>query len=108
MMANRQQAATQRQYDQAYGQCMYSRGNDVQGFPPYAQAASTLSANNPGLVRAVQTQLIRLHYLNPPIDGIAGPQTISAITRFQQAAGMQPCGQASATQLARLQAMPGG
>lgn len=107
MMSNRQQAATQRQYDQAYGQCMYSRGNNVQGFPPHAQAASTLSPTSPALVRAVQTQLIRLHYLGPPADGIAGPQTISAITRFQQAAGMQPTGQASPTLLARLQATPG-
>ncbi|HEX2939879.1 MAG TPA: glycine zipper family protein, partial [Rhodopila sp.] len=34
MMSNRQQTAMQNQYDQAYGQCMYSRGNNVQGFPP--------------------------------------------------------------------------
>lgn len=108
IMSNRQQAVTQREYDQAYGQCMYSRGNDVQGFPPHVQVASTLSANNPGLVRAVQMQLIRLHYLNPPADGISGPQTISAITQFQQSAGIQPSGEASATLLARLQAAPGG
>lgn len=108
VMSNRQQAAMQRQYDQAYGQCMYSRGNDVQGFPPHAEAASTLSPNDPGLVRAVQAQLIRLHYLSPPADGIAGPQTIAAITRFQQAAGMQPSGEASPALLARLQGTPPG
>jgi outer membrane lipoprotein SlyB len=107
MMSNRQQVAMQNQFDQAYGQCMYSRGNDVQGYPPHAQAASTLSPNNRGLVRSVQTQLIRLHYLAPPADGISGPNTISAITRFQQAAGMQTTGQASPALLARLQSTPG-
>lgn len=104
--SHRQQEATQRQYDQSYGQCMYSRGNDVQGFPPHAQNASTLSPGNPALVRSVQDELIRLRYLAPPADGIAGPQTISAITRFQQAAGMPPTGQASPELLARLQGTP--
>jgi hypothetical protein len=106
--SNQQQAAAQRQYDTTYAQCMYARGNDVPGFPPHAQAASTLAPNDPGLVRSVQSELIRLHYLAPPADGIAGPQTIAAITRFQQAAGMPPSGQASPALLARLQATPGG
>lgn len=108
MASNRQQAAMQHQYDMAFGQCMYSRGNNVQGFPPHAQAASTLSPNDPALVRSVQSELIRLHYLAPPADGIAGPQTISAITRFQQVSGMQPTGEASPALLARLQGTPGG
>ena len=103
--SNRQQAEMQRAFDQAYGQCMYARGNNVQGFPPHAQSASTLPSNSPALVRAVQTQLIRLHYLAPPADGIAGPKTIAAITQFQQANGMQPTGQASPTLLARMQEM---
>ncbi len=101
-LSNQQQQATQNQYNQAYAQCMYSRGNDVQGFPPHAQAASVSPANS-GLVQAVQEQLIRLNYLAPPADGVAGPLTISAITRFQQANGMAPTGQASAALLARLQ-----
>lgn len=103
LASNRQQTATQRAFDQAYGQCMYSRGNNVQGFRPHAQSASTLSANSPALVRAVQSQLIRLHYLSPPADGIAGPRTVAAITQFQQRNGMQPTGEASPTLLARLQ-----
>jgi peptidoglycan hydrolase-like protein with peptidoglycan-binding domain len=106
MASNQQQTATQNQYDMAFAQCMYSRGNDVPGFPPHAQAASTLSPNDPALVRSVQLELIRLHYLAPPADGIAGQETISAITRFQQAVGMQPTGQASPALLARLQATP--
>lgn len=108
MASSQQQAATQRQYDQAYGQCMYARGNDVQGFPAHPQAASTLSPTSPALVSSVQRQLIRLHYLAPPADGIAGPKTVSAITRFQQAAGIPPTGEASAALLARLQSTPGG
>lgn len=104
--SNRQQETSQRLYDQAYGECMYSRGNNVQGFPPHAQSASTLSPSNPALIRSVQDELIRLRYLAPPADGIAGPQTISAITRFQEAAGMQPTGEASPALLARLQSTP--
>jgi len=101
-----QQQATQRYFDQAYGQCLYSRGNNVQGFPPQAQLGTSLSSNNQGLVRSVQTELIRLRYLAPPADGLSGPSTISAITRFQQNDGMPPTGQASATLLARLQSTP--
>jgi hypothetical protein len=104
VMSNNQNATIQQQYDNAFAQCMYARGNDVPGFPPHAQAASTLSPNDPALVKAVQEQLIRLQILPPPADGIAGPQTISAITRFQQQAGMPATGQASSTLLARLQA----
>ncbi len=103
--SNREQEATQRAFDQAYAQCMYARGNDVQGFPPHAQNASTVSSQSPALVRAVQEQLIRLRYLSPPADGIAGPKTISAITQFQQTNGMQPTGAASPALLARLQEM---
>jgi hypothetical protein len=106
--SNRQQQATQRQFDNAFAQCMYSRGNDVAGFPPHAQAASTMSPSNPALVRSVQGELIRLRFLSPPADGIAGPQTLSAITRFQQVAGMPVTGQASPALLARLQSTPGG
>lgn len=106
MSSNRQESAAQRQYDTAYAQCMYARGNNVAGFPPHAQAASSLSPTDPALVRSVQSELIRLRYLAPPADGIAGPQTVSAITRFQQMSGMQPTGEASPALLARLQSTP--
>ncbi len=107
LMSNRDQNATQQQFNTAYAQCMYSRGNNVPGFPPHAEAASTLSPNDPALVRSVQSELIRLHFLAPPADGIAGPATLSAITRFQQVSGMPPSGEASAALLARLQSTPG-
>ncbi|HET9018674.1 MAG TPA: peptidoglycan-binding domain-containing protein, partial [Acetobacteraceae bacterium] len=106
MTSEQQRATTQRQFDTAYAQCMYARGNDVPGFPPHVQAATTLSPNDPALVRSVQSELIRLRYLSPPADGVAGPQTISAITRFQQVSGMQPSGLATPALLARLQATP--
>ncbi len=102
-LSSQQQQATQNQYNQAYAQCMYSRGNDVQGFPAHAQTASYAPAASSALVQSVQQQLIRLNYLSPPADGIDGPLTVSAITRFQQANGMTPTGQASADLLARLQ-----
>jgi hypothetical protein len=108
LSSNNQQASSQRLFNTAYAQCMYARGNNVPGFAPHAQTVSTLSPTDPALVRSVQGELIRLGYLPPPADGVAGPQTISAITKFQQISGMAPTGQASPTLLARLQATPGG
>jgi hypothetical protein len=104
VMSNNQNAAIQQQFDNAYASCMAARGHTVAGMAPPPTQASTISPNDPALVRSVQSELIRLNMLPPPADGIAGPQTISAITRFQQQAGMQPTGQASPTLLARLQA----
>ncbi len=110
-----QQGGLQSQYDSAYAQCMYAKGNQVPGFaprtgvapmPPSAmpQAAPAASAE----VQATQQQLIRLGYLHGAADGVAGPQTRGAIEAFQRANGMAVTGRPSAHLLSVLQASPGG
>ena len=84
----------QQQYDNAFSQCMYAKGEQVPGFAPvmvgvaaspsgYGQAA----AADP-MVRATQVELIRLGYLNGSADGSIGPRTRSAISSFEQTNGM--------------------
>src|SRR5260221_199424 len=69
------QLTIQQQYDNAYSQCMYSKGNQVPGFqpavvyapppppPPPAPVAAHPSAYDRGLVRDVQSELLRLGLL---------------------------------------------
>jgi peptidoglycan hydrolase-like protein with peptidoglycan-binding domain len=59
-----------------------------------------------GLVVATQQQLIRLGYLHPPADGVAGPATSAAISHFEVASGLPVDGVPSGPLLARLQATP--
>lgn len=59
-----------------------------------------------GLILSVQRQLIRLGYLRPPADGVAGPQTSAAISGFETASGMPVGGGPSGPLLATLQATP--
>lgn len=101
------QAAIQQQYDNAFAQCMYSRGNQVPGFAPVVAAAPAAAAAAPDpLVRATQSELNRLGYLRAPADGYAGGHTRSAISSFEQANGLPVDGVASSRLLARLQATP--
>ena len=99
------QGSIQAQYDNAYAQCMYARGNQVPGYapPPTAVPASYSSA---GLVQAVQAQLIRLRYLSGPADGIQGPATTNAIVAFERTNGLRVDGVATPALLARLQQTP--
>ena len=102
-----QQFSIQQQYDNAFAQCMYSRGNMVPGYgpmmvnapppPPYADM---------DLTRAVQMQLIRLGYMRPPADGVSGPQTSAAISQFESVSGLPVDGVPSPPLLARLQQTP--
>jgi len=100
-----EQYGIQQQYDNAYAQCMYAKGNAVPGYggmmvnapPPVPDA---------GLIVATQQQLIRLGYLHPPADGVAGPATSTAISHFEVAAGLPADGVPSGPLLARLQATP--
>jgi hypothetical protein len=97
----------QQQYDNAFAQCMYTRGDSVPGMggpgpvvmmggpPPYA-----------GLTQPVQIQLIRLGYMPPPADGSLGPRTSDAIARFESASGMPVDGVPSPGLLATLQSTP--
>ena len=56
------------------------------------------------LVLAVQSALRRLGYYAGPLDGIAGPQTEAAITRFQADTGAPATGRASLELIAALSA----
>lgn len=103
------QVGIQVQYDAAYSQCMYSRGNQVPGYvpamPAYAPAAYSAG---PGLTRAVQVELNRLGYLRAPVDGVAGPQTVSAIQSFEASHGLPVDGAPSRYLLDRLRDTPYG
>jgi Putative peptidoglycan binding domain len=94
----------QAQYDNAFAQCMFAKGEQVPGYVPVAAVpASSAPAPDP-LVRATQSELIRLGFLKGSADGYIGPKTHAAIASFEQANGLQADGSASPRLLARLQA----
>lgn len=98
------QGGIQYQYNNAYAQCMYSRGNQVPGYGPPPAAAVSYSGSS--LVQAVQAQLIRLRYLGGPADGLQGPATTNAIVAYERTNGLPVDGVASPALLARLQGTP--
>ncbi len=107
------QGGIQQQYDNAYSQCMYSQGNQVAGYEPppdFGQPAGgrpVAQGPNPALVRAVQSELIRLNYLSGGADGQLGGRTSGAIRSFEHASGLPADGTVSQRLLAKLQATPG-
>jgi hypothetical protein len=106
-MSSGEQGSIQQQYDNAFAQCMYSKGNMVPGYGPMmVNAPPPPPGADMDLTRAVQTQLIRLGYLRGAADGVAGPQTASAISQFESVSGMQVDGMPSPPLLSRLQATP--
>jgi hypothetical protein len=98
------QLSIQDQYNNAFAQCMYTRGNVVPGMGMGPVVYQGGPAPDLGLTRPVQLQLIRLGYMGPPADGTLGPQTSNAIARFQSVAGMPVDGMPSPGLLATLQA----
>lgn len=106
----RTQMSIQDQYNNAYAQCMYAKGNMVPGYGPMMQQQPppppVSAGGSSDLVRATQVQLIRLGYLHAQADGMMGPMTSNAISQFEQVAGMPVDGAASPALLARLQATP--
>jgi hypothetical protein len=98
------QMSIQDQYNNAFAQCMYSKGNQVPGYAPPASQVPMPAASSGSLTQAVQMQLIRLGYLQGSADGVLGPQTISAISNFERAVEMPVDGQPSPALLSRLQA----
>jgi hypothetical protein len=101
------QASIQQQYDNAFSQCMYAKGEQVPGF------AQNVAVRGPGavadpLVRSTQSELIRLGYLRGGADGFMGEKTRSAIAAFEQGSGLPADGNPSPTLLARLQSTPAG
>jgi hypothetical protein len=104
--SSNEQYGIQQQYDNAYAQCMYSKGNMVPGYGPMMVNSPPPGPPDISLTAAVQQQLIRLGYLHGVADGVAGPRTASAISQFESVSGMQVDGMPSPPLLARLQATP--
>ena len=104
------QGGIQMQYDAAYAQCMYARGNQVPGWgpPPIASYEPAAYPAGPGLVRAVQIELNRLLYMKGAADGVMGPQTVAAIREFERSHGLPADGDATPFLLARLRETPAG
>jgi hypothetical protein len=112
--STRAQWSIQQQYDNAFAQCMYAKGEQVPGWVPLAAMApppqpmpmpAPAAVGDP-LVRATQAELIRLGYLRDVADGVIGPRTRSAITTFQQVNGLPADGNPSPQLLATLRATP--
>lgn len=107
-MSSHEQGGIQAQYDNAFAQCMYAKGNMVPGYGPMMVNAPPPPPPPPSgnLTYAVQTQLNRLGYLRSPPDGVSGPQTSAAISQFESVSGLPVDGVPSPQLLARLQATP--
>lgn len=101
-----EQYGIQQQYDNAYAQCMYAKGNSVPGYASVAVATPPMPVPDASLAYAVQQQLYRLGYLRTPPDGVSGPATSAAISQFEGVSGLPVDGVPSAPLLARLQATP--
>jgi len=88
------QLTIQQQYDNAYSQCMYSKGNTVEGYapppppPPPPSAISSGPHYDPNLVVRIQTELGRIGLLSGPPDGAYGPKTRGAIIDYEKMRGL--------------------
>lgn len=102
------QVGIQQQYDNAFAQCMFAKGNSVPGMGPMMVQSPPPPAyySNASLTRAVQVQLSRLGYMSGPPDGVVGPNTSAAISTYQRTVGLPIDGVPSEPLLARLQATP--
>jgi hypothetical protein len=103
-MSANAQMGIQQQYDNAFSQCMYSKGEMVPGYGPMMVNAPASYGPDAGLTRAVQVQLIRLGLLRGVADGVMGPQTSNAISQFESGSGLPVDGMPSPSLLANLQA----
>lgn len=105
--SSNEQYSIQQQYDNAFAQCMYAKGNMVPGYGPMmVNAPPPPPMSGPELTRAVQMQLIRLGYLRGAADGAMGPMTSSAISQYESVSGLPVDGVPSPPLLARLQSTP--
>jgi hypothetical protein len=100
------QMGIQAQYDAAFSQCMYTKGEQVPGYAVAAYVPMATAAAPDTLIRATQTELIRLGYLQGAADGYATPRTRAAISSYEQANGMPVDGSSSSRLSAKLQGTP--
>ena len=105
-----EQGAIQHRYDNAFAQCMYTRGHQVPGYGAqqagYAPAPVAHAAGPDPMVRATQSELIRLGYMQGPADGLMGSATRGAIVQYEQYQGLPADGLPSQSLLSRLQSTP--
>jgi hypothetical protein len=96
---NAQNAALtiQQQYDNAFSQCMYAKGEQVPGFappapppppPPPEPPAPAKPKYDPALISEIQTELSRIGLYSGAPDGAFGGRTRGAITDFQKMKGL--------------------
>jgi hypothetical protein len=102
-MSSNAQMGIQGQYDNAFAQCMYSKGEMVPGYGPMMVNTPSYGSDA-DLTRAVQALLIRLGLLRGGADGVMGPQTSAAISQFESGSGMPVDGVPSPQLLGALQA----
>jgi len=92
------QASIQDQYNNAYVQCMYSKGNQVPGSP--TAEAPTVPPPPPGAaamtVAQMQAKLNSLGFPAGPADGAMGNRTQRALRNFQKSRGLPETGQLDA------------
>ena len=77
--------------------------------PPAQTATATPApapADNAGLLRGIQSELRRLGYYRGAIDGLWGPQSRGALSRYQSAQGLNADGAPNAAVLATLRQTP--
>ena len=87
--------------------CVHAGGGQgPDPMPPAGAAPAPVAAVPDPLVRATQSELIRLGYLRGGADGFAGHKTRAAITGFEEANGLRTDGMASTRLLTRLRATP--
>jgi hypothetical protein len=86
------QSSIQQQYDASYNNCMFAKGDVVPGMaPPVAVAEAPPPppvSRYDYLTAQVQSGLIRLGYLHGRADGVAGPITATAISKFESDKGL--------------------
>ncbi len=102
------QGGIQYQYDIAYSQCMYTRGDQVPGYAPQVTYTPAGYPGSRNLVRAIQLELNRLGYGVGRADGVAGPATISSIQNYEASHGFPVDGTPSDALLAQLRQTPPG
>jgi uncharacterized protein YcfJ len=113
-MSANDQIGIQVQYDNAYSQCMFAKGELVPGYSPppgvavYGRYGGGGGGPDPALVRAVQSELVRLSYLQDTPDGVMGGHTRAAIGSYERANGLAVDSTASPKLLAKLQGTPTG
>lgn len=78
------------------------------GSAPAALAHGRHSLENAEQVRQVQEKLNDIGYHAGSVDGVLGPQTESALRRFQQARNLDATGQIDSKTLAALNREPTG